>query len=170
MSIAPTALTATSLEEFLHACGNVFEHSPWMVERAWALRPFADEEALYAAFSRTLLSLNSTERLRLIGAHPELADKAAIAAGMTDESVAEQASAGLNRLTSREFSAFQALNEAYRRKHGFPFIICARLHDKAEILEAMRWRLARTTQEESQEAIAQIGRICRFRVAALMAG
>jgi 2-oxo-4-hydroxy-4-carboxy-5-ureidoimidazoline decarboxylase len=158
-----------TLQEFLALCGNVFEHSPWLVERVWYFRPFADGNALYAAFYEALHALNPAEQLRLFTAHPELADKVAIAAGMTDDSVAEQASAGLDRLSPEEFASFQSLNDDYRRKHGFPFIICARLHGKQEILQAMQTRLARGSDEERQEAIEQISRICRFRVEALLA-
>jgi 2-oxo-4-hydroxy-4-carboxy-5-ureidoimidazoline decarboxylase len=170
MNGAQAALTADStLPDFLRVFGNVFEHSPWLVERAWMLRPFADGQALYQGFRSVLHSLSHEERLRLIRAHPELADKVAIAKGMTSESTAEQASAGLDRMTPVEFERFQTLNEAYRRKHGFPFIICVRLHDKTGILEAMQQRVARSDEEELQEAIEQIGQISRLRIEALLA-
>jgi len=163
-------VTSDNLQNFLRAYSNVFEHSPWMVERAWALRPYADGKALYAAFCHVLHSLTQEDQLRLIAAHPELADRAAIATGMTGDSIAEQASVGLDRLTAQEFDAFQTLNDAYRRAHGFPFIICARLYDKEGILAAMRQRLARSSEDELREAIGQISQICRFRLEMLLAG
>jgi 2-oxo-4-hydroxy-4-carboxy-5-ureidoimidazoline decarboxylase len=161
------AVTSDTLHNFLRAYASIFEHSPWVIERAWALRPFADAEALHAAFHQVLQALERDEQLRLIRAHPQLADKVAIAHGLTDSSVAEQASAGLDRLTAPEFEAFQTMNSAYLRKYGFPFIICVRLHDKEQILSAMQHRLTRSPEEELQEAIEQISRISRLRLSAL---
>jgi 2-oxo-4-hydroxy-4-carboxy-5-ureidoimidazoline decarboxylase len=104
------------------------------------------------------------DRLALIRAHPELAGKAAIAKTLTAESLSEQASAGLDRLTPDEFARFHALNAAYGDKFGFPFIICVRLNDKASILSAMARRLVHNRACEIGEAIAQIGLISRLRL------
>ena len=169
MTVKQNSLTPDSVQDFLRLFGNVFEHSPWLAERAWALRPFADGQALSLAFRSVLHSLSQDEQLRVIRAHPELADRVAIANGMTGESTAEQASAGLDRLTPAEFQRFQTLNDAYRRKHGFPFIICVRLHDKTGILAAMQERVSRSTAEELREAIEQISQISRLRIEALLA-
>jgi 2-oxo-4-hydroxy-4-carboxy-5-ureidoimidazoline decarboxylase len=102
--------------------------------------------------------------MALIRAHPELAGKAAIAGELTDASRAEQARAGLDQLSAAEFARFHALNAAYGSRFGFPFIICARLNDKASILAAMERRLANDAESEVAEAIAQIGQIARFRL------
>jgi 2-oxo-4-hydroxy-4-carboxy-5-ureidoimidazoline decarboxylase len=104
------------------------------------------------------------EQLALIRAHPELAGKAAIDRTLTEASTAEQASAGLDRLTEEEFARFHALNAAYRERFGFPFIICVRLTDKAGILSAMEARLANDRETEIATAIAQIGEIVRLRL------
>ncbi len=104
------------------------------------------------------------ERLALIRAHPELAGKAAIDRTLTDASAAEQASAGLDRLTPEEFAAFHALNAAYRERFGFPFIICVRLTDKAGILAAMRARLANERETEIAISLAEIAEIVRLRL------
>src|SRR5205085_3252445 len=106
----------------------------------------------------------SEEQLALIRAHPELAGKAAVDGTLTDASAAEQASAGLDRLTPVEFDRFHALNRAYRERFGFPFIICVRLTDKAGILAAMERRLANDRDAEISEALAQIGEIVRLRL------
>ncbi|WP_336605233.1 2-oxo-4-hydroxy-4-carboxy-5-ureidoimidazoline decarboxylase [Phenylobacterium aquaticum] len=121
-------------EAFLAAFGHLYEHSPWVAERAWAKGPFAEPEALKAAFQTAIADASTAEQLALLRAHPQLADKAAIAQGLTADSAAEQASAGLDRLTEAEFGEFHALNAAYAERFGFPFIICVRLHDKAGIL------------------------------------
>jgi len=149
---------------FLAAYRGLFEHSPWVVERAWSKRPFADRAALHAAFMAVLEAASEDERLALVRAHPQLADKAAIAAGLTAESASEQAGAGLDRLTPEEFAQFHAYNRAYLDRFGFPFIVCVRLHDKAGILELMRRRLEGERDAELIEAILQVGLISRLRL------
>jgi len=44
-----TIADLNSLEhaQFVAAIGWVFEHSPWVAERAWAVRPFANVEQLH---------------------------------------------------------------------------------------------------------------------------
>jgi 2-oxo-4-hydroxy-4-carboxy-5-ureidoimidazoline decarboxylase len=153
------------LEQFLAHYGHLFEHSPWVVERAWAHAPFTDAAALHQAFARVLDEADASEQLGLARAHPQLADKAAIAEGLTADSAAEQASAGLDRLSAAEFEAFHALNRAYVERFGFPFIICVKLHDKAQILAAMRERLTRAPQRELEQALTEIGLISRLRLA-----
>lgn len=158
---------ANNAEAFIEAYGRLFERSPWVVERAWAKRPFRDILELHDAFMEVLGQATDTERLGLIRAHPELADKAALAEGLTADSAKEQAGAGLDRLSSEEFATFHELNEAYRTAHGIPFIICVKLHDKASILAAMRSRLERPTSAELEEALRQIGLIAQLRLADL---
>lgn len=150
---------------FLATYGHLFEHSPWVVERAWALRPFVDAAALMRAFERVLDEAPPVERAKLAGAHPELADKVAMAKGLTTESAREQASAGLDRLTQAEYDEFHSLNRAYRERFGFPFIICVRLHDRAGILAAMRRRLEGSPAAELALAMAQVILIVRLRLA-----
>jgi 2-oxo-4-hydroxy-4-carboxy-5-ureidoimidazoline decarboxylase len=107
------------------------------------------------------------EQLALIRAHPELAGKAAIDRTLTEASAAEQASAGLDRLTPEEYARFHDLNAAYKARFGFPFIICVRLTDKAGILAAMERRLNNDRDAEISTAIDQIGEIVRLRLADL---
>ena len=168
--LAGRPVEARDRERFLGAYGHLFEHSPWVVERAWALRPFPDAEALHAAFLRVLENATPAERLSLVLAHPELADKVAIAEGLTADSAREQASAGLDKLSEAEYADFHALNRAYRAKFGFPFIVCVRLHDKAGILSEMRRRLERDPDTELAEALTQVGLIVRLRLAEVGAG
>jgi len=149
---------------FTTALGFAFELSPWVVERAWDERPFASVEALHEAMMAVLEAATTADKLALIRAHPELASKAAIAKQLTAESNAEQASAGLDRLTPEEFARFHDLNAAYRERFGFPFIICVRLNDKASILAAMQARLANDEAAEIAEAVTQIGLISKLRL------
>jgi 2-oxo-4-hydroxy-4-carboxy-5-ureidoimidazoline decarboxylase len=154
----------TSQAAFVARFGHLFEHSPWVVERAYALAPPLHLDGLHAAFMTVIAEASDAERLQLVRAHPQLADKTAIAAGLTADSAAEQASAGLDRLTPEEYAAFHDLNGRYLERFGFPFIICVRLHDKAGILAHMRERLAGEPAAELAEALAQVGLISRLRL------
>ena len=152
---------AISEAAFIARYGALFEHSPWVVERAARARPFGD---LYAALMQPVAEASLAEQLSLIRAHPELAGKAAIDRTLTEASTAEQASAGLDRLTAEEFDRFHALNAAYAKAHDMPFIICVRLTDKAGILAEMARRITQPTEAEIATAIAEIGKIVRLRL------
>jgi len=152
---------ALSEPAFVARYGALFEHSPWVVERAAKLRPFSD---LHTGLMAAVHAATPDEQLALIRAHPELAGKTAIDRNLTDASAAEQASAGLDRLTPEEFEKFHTLNAAYRARFDFPFILCVRLTDKAGILTAMERRLGATRDAEIATAIAQIGEIVRLRL------
>jgi 2-oxo-4-hydroxy-4-carboxy-5-ureidoimidazoline decarboxylase len=159
MATDPMALSDAA---FIARYGALFEHSPWVVERAAARRPFAD---LHAGLMQVVADATPVERLALIRAHPELAGKAAIDRTLTFASTAEQASAGLDRMTEAEYTRFNDLNAAYRARFDFPFIICVRLTDKAGILAAMERRLANEREVELATAIGEIAEIVRLRLA-----
>ena len=168
MSSAPPLslklLNSMNQTGFTTALGFAFELSPWVVERAWNARPFASIETLHRAMMDVLEAATTADKLALMRAHPELAGKAAIAKALTAESNAEQASAGLDRLTPDEFARFHQLNAAYQQRFGFPFVICVRLNDKASILQAMEARAANDEATEISEAIKQIGLISKLRL------
>jgi 2-oxo-4-hydroxy-4-carboxy-5-ureidoimidazoline decarboxylase len=145
---------------FVARFGFLFEHSPWIVEQAADQRPFADLGQMHAALMKVVAEASAEDQLALLRAHPRLADKVA----MTAESVSEQASAGLDRLSREEFERFHALNAAYDRRFGFPFIICVRLTDKAGILAAMEKRLANPEEMELATALEEVGKIVWLRL------
>jgi 2-oxo-4-hydroxy-4-carboxy-5-ureidoimidazoline decarboxylase len=151
-------------DAFIAAYGELFEHSPWVVERAADLPDTGD---LHARLMRAVAGATPDEQLALIRAHPELAGKAAIDRTLTEASTAEQASAGLDRLTKQEFDRFHALNTAYREAFGFPFIICVRKTNKAGIISAMESRLANDRDTEFATALHEIGEIVRLRLEAM---
>jgi 2-oxo-4-hydroxy-4-carboxy-5-ureidoimidazoline decarboxylase len=159
--VSLAAINRLDKAAFVGALGFAFEDSPWVMERAFDARPFADLDALHFAAAEVLQAASNDERLALIRAHPQLAEKVA----MGDHSRAEQAGAGLDSLTAAEFERFAALNTAYGARFGFPFVICVRLNDKTSILDAMARRLENSEAEEVAEAIAQILLIARFRLA-----
>jgi len=157
-----------SAEDFRQALGGVFEHSPWIAERAWSARPFGSVEALHVAMTRVVSAASRDERLALLRAHPDLAGRAARAGDLSAASRVEQAGAGLDRLSGEEYERFGRLNAGYRAKFGFPFIIAVRQHDKAAILAAFERRLAHTVETEMEAALAQVFAIARLRLDALV--
>ncbi|MCW5752886.1 MAG: 2-oxo-4-hydroxy-4-carboxy-5-ureidoimidazoline decarboxylase [Alphaproteobacteria bacterium] len=161
-------LNAMDRAAFCAVLGGIFEHSSWIAESAWARGPFASRTALLAAMKEVLAGAGTERQLALIRAHPDLAGKAAMAGELTRHSRDEQASAGLDRLSAEEFARFQELNRAYRERHGFPFIVCVRLTDKAGIFAAYERRLGNDRATETAEALAQIGEIARLRLEGLV--
>lgn len=154
-------------DAFVSAFGGVFEHSPWIAERAYDLElgPAHDTAAgLHNALARMFRSASHDERLGVLTAHPDLAGKLAAAKRLTAESTSEQASAGLDALTDAERTKFTELNSAYVEKHGFPFIIAVRDHDKAGILAAFERRIDNDSETEFNEACRQVERIARLRL------
>jgi len=142
----------------------VYEHAPWVAQAALKQRPFATLVALHAAMMDAVRAAPPEQRLTLIKGHPDLAGKAARAGTMTVESKAEQASAGLDRLSEAEFAQFHRLNDAYREKFGMPFIICVRRHSKDSILQQFERRLQNTMSAEIETALGEIVRIAALRL------
>ncbi|MFV1601046.1 MULTISPECIES: allantoinase PuuE [unclassified Phaeobacter] len=156
-----------SRARFVEAYGGIFEHSPWIAEQAHDLElgPAHDRAAgLHNALCRMFRSASEAERLGVLTAHPDLAGKLAAAKRLTAESTSEQASAGLDALTDAERTRFTQLNSAYVEKHGFPFIIAVRDHDKTSILAAFERRIANDRDSEFAEACRQVERIAEFRL------
>lgn len=149
---------------FVAAFGGIFEHSPWVAERAFAARPFASREALHAAMMAVVRAAPEAATRAFLNAHPDLAGPAARARRMTTDSVSEQGGAGLDRMSEAEFDRFDRLNAAYRARFGFPFIIAVRGRDRAGILEEFERRLAREPAAEREAALTEIGTITRMRL------
>jgi 2-oxo-4-hydroxy-4-carboxy-5-ureidoimidazoline decarboxylase len=164
------ALNQLSATDFVAALGNVFEHSPWVVGAAAQARPFANLAALRDAMVGLIEAAAPDQRLALIRAHPDLAERVRRAAELTVESVAEQDGAGLDRLSEAEFAAFEQLNSAYREKFGFPFILGVRRYTKDSILDVFESRLLNLPEQEEAEALREISRIASLRLAALVEG
>jgi 2-oxo-4-hydroxy-4-carboxy-5-ureidoimidazoline decarboxylase len=153
---------------FTAALGHLFEHSPWVTEETWPRRPFANADALHAALCVTMRAAAPERQLALIRAHPDLAGRLAQQRKLTAESTREQASAGLDQLTDAELAEFTRLNDAYKAKFGFPFVICARLNAKAAILGAMQSRLGNSPETEFTTALGEIEKIARLRLQDLL--
>jgi 2-oxo-4-hydroxy-4-carboxy-5-ureidoimidazoline decarboxylase len=164
MSITIADLNSLSRDEFVAALANVFEHSPWIAGQVATQRPFAGINALFAAMKATVERAPAESQLALIKAHPDLADKTQRAAGLTAESDAEQNSVGLDRLSDAEYDAFERVNNAYRAKFGFPYIVCVRRHTRDSILRDFDRRLPNDVAAEMQRSIEEICRIAALRL------
>jgi OHCU decarboxylase len=161
-------LNTCSCDEFVRRVGPVFEHSPWIAAATGARRPFASVAALHAALCETVRAAGEEKQLALIRAHPDLVGGLALAGQLTRESTAEQASAGLDRLTPEEVALFQQNNAAYQKKFDFPFVICARLNQKAAILNGFQVRLKNSREQEVPAALEEIFKIARLRLSDLI--
>ena len=128
--------------EFVMRYGGIYENSPWVAEKAAPLVDgCADIDVIARVMADCVDNASRERQLALICAHPDLAGKAAVAGELTDESTHEQASAGLDQCSPEEYERFQALNRAYRRKFGFPFVMAVRGSSRSEILDAFGQRL-----------------------------
>ncbi|HZR72365.1 2-oxo-4-hydroxy-4-carboxy-5-ureidoimidazoline decarboxylase [Bradyrhizobium sp.] len=157
-------LNAAGKTDFVAKLANVFEYSPWIAEQAASFRPFAGIVQLFDAMKAAVDHAPPELKLALIKAHPDLADKTQRAAGLTAESSAEQNSAGLDRLSDAEYEAFERVNNAYRAKFGFPYIVCVRRQTKESILRDFELRLPNDTGTEMQRSIDEIFRIAALRL------
>ncbi|MFA6157803.1 allantoinase PuuE [Mesorhizobium sp.] len=165
----PAALRPSKMEfeTFVHTFGGVFEHSPWIAERAYELElgPAHDTAGgLHNALCRIFRAASETERLGVLNAHPDLAGKLAAARRLTAESAREQASAGLDALTDAERDQFSRLNATYVTSFGFPFIIAVKGKTREEILAEFEARIGNSRQVEFETACKQVERIALLRL------
>lgn len=157
-------------EEFLERFGGIYERSRWVAERAWphvARERLDSLAALGAALAQEVDAADEAMKLALIRAHPDLAGKAAIAGALSPESREEQQGAGLDRLSPEQFARFKTLNQDYKARFGFPFIIAVRGLNADAILEAFETRLKNSPETEFRTALAEIHKIARLRLEAL---
>jgi beta-ureidopropionase / N-carbamoyl-L-amino-acid hydrolase len=162
-------INAAGPTEFVQLLDGIYEHSPWVAERAWDQRPFASLTQIEQALARVVRHARRDERLALIRAHPELAGKALVADSLTIESTHEQRKAGLNDCTPEELAKIRQLNAAYRAKFGFPFILAVRGPSgtgltRAEIIDTFVRRLDNQIDFEFDEALRNIDRIAELRL------
>jgi OHCU decarboxylase len=165
MTFGLDRLNAMPQAEFRAALGEVFEHSPWVAERAWPRRPFAAVDALHAAMVAAVRAAGPKEQLALIRAHPELAGREAADGTLTADSTSEQGRLGFTALTRAELERVARANAAYRDKFGFPCIVALRLHATREsVIAEMERRAGNDRAAELAAALDQIGHIARGRL------
>lgn len=158
-----------SLEEFVDRYGGIYEHSSWVAEQCFGVGISNDDvDALARIFAACVDEADHERKLALICAHPDLAGKAAIRGELTEESSAEQASAGIDQCTREEYEQFQELNLRYRDKFGFPFVMAVRDSNRQSILAAFANRLENDRDVEFDKAISEIHKIAHLRLQELL--
>lgn len=155
-------------EDFVARYGGIYEKSSWVAQETFDddVDP-ADTALLAELFAECVDNASHERRLALIRAHPDLAGRAAIAGVLTEESIEEQASAGIDQCTPGEFARFQDLNNRYKMKFGFPFIMAVRGSNRKAILDAFEERLKNDPREEFERAISEIHKIASLRLEAI---
>lgn len=147
---------------------NIYEHSPWVAERSYDRAKDVTDPAQLATIMSTIVdAADEQTKLTLIRAHPDLAGRAAIRDGLTAASSEEQASAGLDQCTEEEYERFHSLNERYKAKFGFPFVMAVRGKHRSDILAAFERRLGNDRGNEMATAICEIHKIARLRLEAM---
>ena len=161
----------TARGDFIEKFGGVFEHSPFIAERAYdgglVFVPLT-AKGLHAALVSVFRKAGREERLGVLRAHPDLAGRLAIAGELTEDSKREQAGAGLDELSAEEHARFTELNTAYTEKFGFPFIIAVKGLGKQDILAAFEKRIHNSVEEEFETAAAQVERIALLRLLSML--
>ncbi len=158
-------------DDFVGRFGGVFEHSPFVAERAYDQDTIAEpltSGGVHAALVRIFRSASEAERLGVLRAHPDLAGRLAIAGQLTEDSRKEQAGAGLDRLSPEEHARFTELNAAYVTKFGFPFIIAVKGLGKDDILAAFEARIGNGRDTEFAMAAAQVEKIALLRLQSML--
>lgn len=163
------ALSALPCDAFVVRLGDIFEHSPWVAERAWQKRPFASLDELHAAMVAAVDAAEHEEQLALIRAHPELAGKEAADGTLTRASTGEQKGAGLDQCSAEELARLRRLNVDYRARFRFPFVLAVKGLSRDQIMDTVEARLHNDEATEFRACLGEIARIARFRLEALLA-
>jgi 2-oxo-4-hydroxy-4-carboxy-5-ureidoimidazoline decarboxylase len=166
MPVTLDALNQKSDADFAAAVAETFEHAPWVAEATSIRRPFATVTALHEAMMGSLRASPRDRQVEFLRGHPELGRKVVL----TRDSQQEQASAGLDRLDQAYAARLPELNESYRTKFGFPFMICVRRHTRASILAQFERRLDNDAATEFAAALQEVFYITRLRVAGKVTG
>ena len=157
-------LSFLNASELVARLSGVFENSPWVVQTVAPNGPYSSLEELFGAMREAVRNAPEQRRVALLSAHPELAGKRARAGEMNEFSTEEQGGAGLDSLEPDEYARFDDLNNKYRKKFGFPFIIAVRGHNKQSILLAFEERLAHNRRQELEVALQQVFKIAHYRL------
>lgn len=170
-TLNPASLNRTA---FVEAFKDIYEHSPWVAEEAYDQAHQQGDpaslqqiETLHRRMSEILLGSSRAAQLALIKAHPDLAGKAAVRGELTEASSGEQAGAGIHQCSPEEFQRFTELNEAYKARFSFPFIMAVKGSDRHRILAAFQVRIGHSTAAEFATALAEINKIALFRLMTL---
>ena len=149
--------------EFIIIFSNIFEKTKWIAERLYDQKPFNSFEDLCSKMLEIFKTTSEKNQLKIIRAHPDLADKTSIDL-LSSNSLFEQNKAGLDKCSEKEFNEFKSLNDSYKKKFNFPFILAVSGKNKIEILNEFKKRILNNKEKEFKEAIAQVCRIADLRL------
>jgi len=164
MTVTLDQLNAMSRDEFIATLSSIFEHAPWVAEGAASGRPFATVADLHRAMLDAVEAASAETQTQFLRGHPDLAGKAAREGALTADSTAEQAGAGLDRLSEQQYARFHRLNTEYTERFGIPFIVCVRRHTRGSILRQFEARLTNNAASERAAALREVGLITRLRL------
>ena len=153
-----------SKSDFISIFGNVFEKTDWVAEKAYALKPFNNFQELFSKMMEIFENSKKEKHIEILNAHPHLA----VEKKLTEDSKNEQKNASLNQCNDAEFIEFKKLNEEYKKKFGFPFIIAVKGKNKEEILNSFRQRITNNINLEFEEAKKQVKKIASFRLSEII--
>ena len=150
--------------DFISIFGNVFEKTQWIAEKAYDSKPYKNFEELFSKMMEIFENSKKERHLEILNAHPDLA----VEKKLTEDSKNEQKNASLNQCTDEEFVEFRKLNNQYKKKFGFPFIIAVKGKNKDEILNSFRQRITNNINLEFEEAKKQVKKIASFRLSEII--
>ena len=153
-----------SKNEFISTFGNIFEKTEWIAEKCYESKPYNNLDELVLKMMEIFENTEKDKHLEILNAHPDLA----IEKKLTDDSKNEQKNASLNQCTNEEFLEFKNLNEKYKKKFGFPFIVAVKGKNKKEILNSFRQRITNNINSEFEEAKKQVKKIASFRLSEII--
>uniref|UniRef100_A0A8C7WUA8 2-oxo-4-hydroxy-4-carboxy-5-ureidoimidazoline decarboxylase n=1 Tax=Oryzias sinensis TaxID=183150 RepID=A0A8C7WUA8_9TELE len=162
------AVNVLSYEDFVEVFGNVVEKCPLIPAAVWSCRPFVSVKAFEAAINEFIDALPESGKEGILRCHPDLAGRDLKSGTLTRESLEEQAVAGMDALSSSEAARMARLNEEYKKRFGFPFVICARMNEKAAILQQLSERCQNERIVERARGIEEVKKICRLRIHTLL--
>ncbi|MFP4126372.1 MAG: 2-oxo-4-hydroxy-4-carboxy-5-ureidoimidazoline decarboxylase [Alphaproteobacteria bacterium] len=148
-------------DAFVAALGDVVEASPWVAEEAANHRPLRSRAALHRAFCDALDGADKGAQLAVLRAHPDLG---AELDDLGEASRDEQRKAGLDQLTPAQRAQLRELNDAYRVKFGFPFIVAVQGADHGRVLAAFEARLPNDLDTEFAAALGEVETIVANRL------
>ena len=153
-----------SKSDFISIFGNVFEKTEWIAQKSYDSKPYKNFEELFSKMMEVFENSNKESHIKILNAHPDLA----VEKKLTKDSKNEQKNASLNQCTEKEFIEFKKLNEEYKKKFRFPFIIAVKGKNKEEILNSFRQRITNNINLEFEEAKKQVKKIANFRLSEII--
>ena len=151
--------------QFIKLFANIFENSQFIAKALYEKKGdgFDNFENLTKKMMDIFENTTKEQKLKILNAHPDLANKTKVSS-LTDDSKKEQQNAGLDSRTKEEFDEFKKLNNLYKKKFNFPFILAVKKKNKNEILDNFKKRISFNPTTEFDEALKQVKQIASLRL------